>query len=127
MGTYVYAVRRKNIPVLLPDGKEVKVWLLRYLYKPSYSREAVNRPYHAVIGKLEKAFERAKEIPDYIVHVDEHPHDGDRVSKWPGIISCHDGSGRLPGEPIGYLKREGSKWKVVSKLESSFPLPVPLV
>ena len=113
MGTYVYAVRRQFGDATLPDGQTVRLWLLKYLYKPSYSRPAVNRPYQALISRLHNAFENAGVKPEYVAWVDEKAAEGDQVRQWPGLISCHDG-GEIPGKIVGYLKRIGRKWSVVT-------------
>lgn len=114
MGTYVYAVRRKFITATLSNGEEVELWFLKYLYKPSYARPAFNAPYQAVIARLENIWFKATEKPDYVVHVFEKPEEGDSVRKWPSnIVSCSDASGKILGEHIGYLKRQGKKWIVM--------------
>jgi hypothetical protein len=116
MGNYVYAVRRKSIQAIMPDGNPITVWMMKYLYKPSYSRDYFNRPYEATISRLENVWASKNEKPDYIAHVDQTWEEGTDVRQWPGLIAYNDGCLTTPGSHVGYLKRIGKQWHVVKEM-----------
>lgn len=116
MGIYVYMIRgpKKCVTVEIekPDKTtEVKeIAQFAFLYKPwwNWDTEKYNRPYQAVIARMEKLWEKSgKAIPDTFAVIHKKLEVGASVyqSKRGGFISCYDTPDYGGAECIGVVKR----------------------
>lgn len=116
MGIYVYMIRgpKKCVTVEIekPDkATEVKeIAQFAFLYKPwwNWGSEKFNRPYQAVIARMENLWAKSgKKIPDTFTVIHKKTKVGDSVyrSARGGFISCYDTPDYGGAEYIGTVKR----------------------
>ncbi len=118
MGVYVYSVRRTSKSVRLPDGETVTAYLLKYHWKP-WGDEKLDRPFVAQLARMEKAWERAGEWPEYVV-VGDAFGDGEQVRTWDskGGLSCYDEPDYGCSTHIGTLAKQGKEWVCVAGIRA---------
>jgi len=110
MGVYVYTMRAKSTDIEI-DGSKVKANLLSYAFKPYWCGEQ-SASFSRILTRAEN-FWAEHETPDVYVIGDKFENGAYVRKGWPKYkASCYDTN--WPGEHIGYLKRVGRKWTIVS-------------
>jgi hypothetical protein len=110
MGVYIYSVRTREIRANL-NGEPVVVHPLSYLDKPYFPFTGST---YMRIGRAEAAWQSRPALKGTLVVLcDKTPKDGDEVVRYRyNSACCYDTESF--GEPVGYMRKQGRKWTIVS-------------
>jgi len=111
MGVYVYTLRAKKANVRI-GNETVKANLLAFAYKPYYGGEQPAQ-FDRQLTRAENFWDK-RETPQFVIVGDKIENGCEVRGEWPtGLAVCYD-TPDYPGEHVGYLKKVGRTWTVVS-------------